>query len=307
MVMINRKFLSVLAVAGFSWAFISVGGCTKISESWTYVAVPDAVVTRPFEPGSQGPLVLEDFDPTVKTVEKPSSTKAIDNLSADQIAKMDRTMADKIKRRNDSVAAIAELKSQRLGSSHPKIMSAQLDLDEASSAVDEYEKTFKTRNRESVSIVGSNLAPAPVKKSVPQTILVASVRREAGTYAASVGRTLIIFIDGKPLPGEYWLTSENSVLINFSSFTAPARTRVGLQGSIRIVKADEKGVVADMAIHDTTEADYEAFNEKPFDPLQWQMPWNIIGRHEFKITTSEDPALKNAQVQWHKAGVEEKN
>ena len=30
------------------------------------------------------------------------------------------------------------------------------------------------------------------------------------------------------------------------------------------------------------------------------VPWVITGRHEFKITTPEDPALRKAAVQWQK-------
>ena len=304
MAMNYRKNLSVLAFLSFSFGLMAVGGCTKINESWTYVAVPDALVTRPFEPGSQGPLVLETIDPNAKPPEKPDPTKAVDKLTTEQIGRLDSIMGEKLKKKATLITDMEEYRRQGLASSHNKFMEAQRSLDDVTMDIEDYERSFKAQKKESISIINGHQTSAPVKKPMPQTVLVASVRREVGTYAASRGRTMIIFLDGKPTPGEYWLNEENSVMINFSSITAPSRSRGALQGSIRIVRADEKSVVADIAIHDKTSEDYAEFNEKPFDPLQWQMPWNMIGRQEFKITSSEDPALKNAQVVWNKAGTD---
>ena len=38
--------------------------------------------------------------------------------------------------------------------------------------------------------------------------------------------------------------------------------------------------------------------DRPYDPAAWQIPWVVIGRHTFQITSQDDPSLKKAAVQW---------
>ena len=54
----------------------------------------------------------------------------------------------------------------------------------------------------------------------------------------------------------------------------------------------------DIAIHETTEADSTLWVEKPYDPMNWQVPWVITGRHTFQLTNQDDPALKKAALVW---------
>ena len=279
-----------------------LGGCYH--ESWTYRAVPNVIVTRPYEPGSEGPLVLVSMSEasTATVVERPDPAKRIDALLPGQIAMMDREMADKLSRKSEAESRIQKLRAEGLTDHHPRIMEARLDADEASKAVDEYAQSFRDKARGNVAVVGGNLAPAPPEKHVPQTVLVASVRRDFGSYDRSVGRTIVLFIDGDPKPGEYWLTADNSVLISFSAFSAPARTRVGLIGSVKILEVDGNRITADVAIQETTEADSTLWVERPYDANNWQAPWRITGRRTFVVTDQEDPILRTAKVEWNHAG-----
>ena len=186
----------------------------------------------------------------------------------------------------------------QLGDRNPKIAGAQLEVDEDNQAIEKFAKDYREMQLKKSTLVGGNLAPAPVEIHKPQTVLVASVQRDFGRYETSVGRTIVLFIDGDPAPGEYWLNADNSVLIGFSAYSAPARTRVGLTGSIKILSVNEGKVEADIAIHETTEADSTNWVEKPYDPINWQVPWTITGRHTFQMTTQDDPALKKAALQW---------
>lgn len=292
------SFLKTAFLSGVSLFFL--GGC--IHQTWTYRAVSGVNVTRPYEPGSQGPLVLVSMPDAngAAPVVRSDPTKIIDQMSIQQISMLDRGMVDKISRRDAAVANLHKLQLQ-LGESHPKIMEAKLEVDEDNQAIESYAKEYRDMQRSKATMVGGNLAPAPVETRKPQTVLMASVRRDFGRYETSVGRTVVLFIDGDPTPGEYWLNPDNSVLIGFSAYSAPARTRVGLTGSIKIISVKDGNVEADIAIHETTEADSTLWVERPYDPMNWQAPWTVTGRHVFQMTTQDDPALRKAALQWIRA------
>ena len=291
----RTPFLNTAFFSAFSLIFL--GGC--VHETWTYRAVSGVNVTRPYEPGSQGPLVLVSMPESgaAAEVSRPDPMRMIDQMKPEQIGMFDRGMSDRLTRRDAAVANLHKLQLQ-LGESHPKIMEAKLEVDEDNQAIESFARDFREVQRKKATLVGGNLAPAPVEVHKPQTVLVASVQRDWGKYETSVGRTIVLFIDGDPAPGEYWLNADNSVLIGFSAYSAPARTRVGLTGSIKVLSVKDGKVEADIAIHETTEADSTNWVEKPYDPINWQVPWTITGRHAFQMTTQDDPALKKAALQW---------
>ena len=276
-----------------------VGGCAH--ETWTYRAVSDVIVTRPYEPGSQGPLVL------VTVPEKESAApikKAVpanmDAMTPEQIGQVDQGMTKLLDRKaaaEDHLKTLRETLSER----HPKIMDTQLDIDELGKSIDDYAKQYRRQNRSAITVVGGSVSSVATEAHKPQTVLVASVRRDWGSYDRSIGRTVVLFIDGTPAPGEYWLNADNSVLITYSAYTAPARTRVGLNGSLKIISMNDKEIVADVAFRETSEADSTVLAEHPYDPAAWQIPWVVIGRRTFQITTQDDPSLKKAAVQWVRA------
>jgi hypothetical protein len=131
-----------------------------------------------------------------------------------------------------------------------------------------------------------------------QTVLVASWQRDMGTYQSNCGRTLVILLDGTPKPGRVWLTPENSMLINYSSYSAPSRQRIGLEGSINILRVNGDKIDTEIAARDTTDIDSSQFMDRPWDTLNRQFPFKLTGRHTFAITTPDDPLFKTAGVKW---------
>jgi hypothetical protein len=132
-----------------------------------------------------------------------------------------------------------------------------------------------------------------------QTVLVASwTHNVMGTYQSECGRTLVVLLDGAPKPGRVWLTAENSMLINYSSYSAPSRQRIGLEGSIDILRVRGDEIDTEVAARDTTDIDSSQFMDRPWDTLNRQFPFKLTGRHTFAITTPDDPIFKTAGVKW---------
>ena len=269
---------------------VFLGGCYH--EEWTFRAIPNVNVTRPYEPGSQGPLVLVNV-PDAAGATKDEGTRTR-KMTAQEVARLDATMSRLLSQREEATQRIARLQAAGLGASHPKIMEAQLDLEEINKDINDHMKNV----HDTVPVFGGTDAPANSAVVRSQTVLVLSEQKDLGSYDKSVGRSVVLFIEGGPVAGEYWLNADNSVLISYSAYTAPARTRMGLHGSVKIIEVNADRIIADVAIRETTEADSTLWVEKPYDPVHWQIPWVITGRHSFKITTPEDPALKKASVQW---------
>jgi hypothetical protein len=269
-------------------------------EEWSFRAVTGVNVSRPYEPGSQGPLVLVSMSDEAipAAAEKVDPAKRIDALTPQQISRFDRGMAELLDRKSAAASNLQKLHADGLSDTHPRVMEGQLVLSEASKAVEDYVKAFREKNRDSVSVYGGGTAVVPVEVHPPQTVLVASVRKDLGAYDRSTGRTVVLFIDGNAAPGEYWLNPDNSVLISFSAYTAPARTRGGLTGSVKVISVDGDKIVADVAIRETTEGDSTLYVDAPYDPINWQIPWVITGRRTFTITNQDDPILRKAAVQW---------
>jgi hypothetical protein len=153
-------------------------------------------------------------------------------------------------------------------------------------------------------VTGIPGAPTTAKPATepepPQTILVGNVYRDWGGRGSSVGRTFVLFIDGPPRPGTFWMNSENSMLINYSAYTAPFRSRVSLAGSVEILKVNGNKIEAHVAFHELVEGDSYEWVTHVLDPLYWQSPWIINGRHTFIMTGKDDPAFRKAAVQWVK-------
>jgi hypothetical protein len=132
-----------------------------------------------------------------------------------------------------------------------------------------------------------------------QTVLVANWEHNVlGTYQSDCGRTLVVLLDGPPKPGRVWLNSENSMLINYSSYSAPSRQRIGVEGSIEILSVRDKEIDTLVAVRDTTEIDSSNFMDRPWDTLNRQFPFKLTGKHTFAITTPSDPLFKSAGVKW---------
>ena len=131
-----------------------------------------------------------------------------------------------------------------------------------------------------------------------RTVLVANWQHESAMYHHDVARTLVIFLDGQPRPGQYWLTPDNAVLLTFSAYSAPERVRVNLTGSIRIDQVHGNQIVADVAVRDTTEIDTSLFFERPFDPMYQIAPFVLYGTHTFAVTDPNDPLFAKAAVKW---------
>ncbi len=130
------------------------------------------------------------------------------------------------------------------------------------------------------------------------TILVASYHHDAASYNTTMGRTLVIFLDGQPQVGQYWLNPDNAVLLSYSAYSAPARERVGLQGSIKIDEVNGNKIVAEVAVRDTTEIDSSNFLDRPFDPLNRAWPFRFWGKHTFAVTDPNDPTFDRSAVKF---------
>src|SRR5205807_7812286 len=118
---------------------------------------------------------------------------------------------------------------------------AKLDSDSLQRSVDDYVSEFKMQNRDKVLPAGGGapvLAAAPAKPAPPKSLLVGSVSKSFGDRGSTVVRTFVLMLDGAPRPGTFWLTPDNSVLITYSSWSPPSRTRIGLTGSVQILSVD---------------------------------------------------------------------
>jgi hypothetical protein len=137
--------------------------------------------------------------------------------------------------------------------------------------------------------------------AVPQTVLVVTYQHDASLYGTSVGRTLVLMLDG-PLKEnhQYWMTPDNAVLVSYSAYAAPTRERVGLEGSIKILKIQGNQITADIACRDITDIDETEFFDEPWDPLHRQFPFFISGRRTFAVTTPNDPLFEKTGVKWVK-------
>ncbi len=132
-----------------------------------------------------------------------------------------------------------------------------------------------------------------------QTVLIAAwTHNVMGTYQSDCGRTLVVLLNGAPKPGRIWLTPENSMLINYSSYSNPSRQRIGLEGSINILSVNGDKIETEVAARDTTEIDSSQFMDRPWDTLNRQFPFVLTGKHTFAVTTPNDPTFKAAGVKW---------
>jgi hypothetical protein len=141
-------------------------------------------------------------------------------------------------------------------------------------------------------------SPDDVTTPGRRTVLVASWQHESTPYDGSMGRTLVIFLNGEPKPGQYWINADNAVLLSYSAYSTPTRERVNLEGSIKINHVDGKAVVAEVAVRDTTFVDSTNFLSRPWDPLNRTAPFLLKGQHTFALTTPNDPLFEQSAVKW---------
>ncbi len=273
-------------------------------ESYAYRAVPNVNVARVHDLGSEGPLVLISLDDLPKEpADKPkrkTAAQMLEQLNADQIARFDPRMADLNREAASAHTNLQNLKS-RFGAEDAKVKEAQAASEKANKAVDDYVRDFKANNRNKITgIPGSPIAPVAEEPEAPQTVLVGNVYRDFGERGSSVSRTFVLFIDGAPKPGTYWMTNANSVLITYSAFTPPHRSRVAMVGSVKIIKVDGNKIDAHVSLRETEESDSYEWVTHYMDPAYWQAPWIVNGRHTFMITGKDDPALRKAAVEWVK-------
>jgi hypothetical protein len=113
-----------------------------------------------------------------------------------------------------------------------------------------------------------------------------------------MGQTLVIFLDGAPKPGEYWLNPDNAVLITYSAYSAPQRERVALVGSVTILQTGGPEIVAKLAVSDTTAIDTSLFLDRPWDPINRQWPYELKGIFKFGVTEPGDPLFAKSAVKW---------
>jgi hypothetical protein len=146
-------------------------------------------------------------------------------------------------------------------------------------------------------VLKQEAATAP-KPATRQTVLMASWQHESALYHHDVGRTLVIFLDAQPKPGQYWLTADNAVLLTYSAYSAPARERVNLSGSIRIDRVEGNSIIADVAVRDTNEIDSSEALDRPWDPMYQQFPFVLKGQHTFAVTTPSDPVFEKSAIKW---------
>jgi hypothetical protein len=281
------------------------GGC--YSEHYTYRAITNVNLAYTHELGSQGPLQLVSLDEQAAAAEQPkhaSGARMIESLTAEQIARFDPSMAELLRRARDARETLRQVQ-QKNGLNDPKTLQAKADSDTLQQSVDEYVREFKVQNRDKVLPAGGGApvaAAAPAKPPPPKSLLVGSVEKSFGDHGSTVIRTFVLMIDGEPRPGTYWLTPDNSVLITYSYWSPPSRTRIGLTGSVKILGINGNKIDADVALRETTEADSAEFvsDYHYLDPAYYQTPWVINGRHSFLITNKDDPAFEKAAVHWVK-------
>jgi hypothetical protein len=279
-------------------------------QSTVYRAVSDVAVSRPGDVGSSGPLVLVAGKPgEVKAVAQADLAGVYDRMSLNQIGILDPTMGGYLRAQRDAESKLTDLKA----ASNPDpeaIKAAQAKAAAAKKQVDDYAREWRDMQRKlsaannpqggsvatpSGELTHQNATPAVAPT---QTVLMASEHHSLGFYASHLNQTMVLIIDGPPRPGEYWLTPDNSELIVSSAYSAPARSRVNLVGSVKILKVDGNRILADVAIRKTTEADSGEMMERLYDPAVYWNPWLILGRHTFEVTSPGDPAFEKAQVHW---------
>jgi len=290
---------------------VAVAGC--YSQSYDYRAVSNIGITRPNDVGSQGPMILvaatTNLSKTAAT--HPSLGSAIDRLTLNQIANMDRTMAEDLRELQEAHAHLDELKvtypatDERVNDAEESVRIAQKRVDTYAADWRELQKKLAIAESPNygspAELNGSPFEAASVTGSasqLKQTVLMISEHKKWGDYGTSFGRTVVLIIDGPVKPGQYWLTPENSVLIMYSSQSAPARTRVGLAGSVKVLSVQDDKIVADVSVRQTFDTDSGDFMDHYQDPTVWQTPWLIESRHTFMVTKPGDPAFENSQVHW---------
>jgi hypothetical protein len=131
-----------------------------------------------------------------------------------------------------------------------------------------------------------------------RTVLMASWRHESAFYSHSMGRTLVIFLDGAPKPGEYWINPDNAVLITYSAYSPPSRERVALVGSVTIDEVGGRQIVARLAVRDTTAIDTSLFLDHPWDPVNRTWPFTLRGKFTFDVTEPGDPLFEKSAIKW---------
>lgn len=299
-----RSPFAKLSLGVFSLALMT--GC----QSTTYRAVSDVTVSRPGDVGSSGPLVLVAGKPgEVKPAAQADLGGAFDRMSLNQIGILDPTMGGYLRAQRDAEAKLVELKA----ASNPDaeaVRVAQAKATAAKKQVDDYAHEWRDMQRKlsaannpqggsvatpSGEITNRNATPAVAPT---QTVLMASEVRSWGFYSSHLNQTMVLILDGPPRLGEFWLTPDNSELIISSAYSAPARSRVNLVGSVKILKIDGNRILADVAIRKTTEADSGEMMERLYDPAVYWNPWLICGKHTFEVTSPGDPAFEKAQVHW---------
>jgi hypothetical protein len=301
----TTRFLAACAVAAV--LLLISGGC--YSEHYTYRAISNVNLAYTHELGSQGPLQLVSLDEVAAATatEKPkraSGARMIESLTAEQIARFDPSMAELLRRARDARENLRQTQ-QKYGADDPKTKQAKLDSESLQRSVDDYVTEFKAQNRDKVLPAGGGApvaAAAPAKPPPPKSLLVGSVEKSFGDRGSTVVRTFVLMIDGEPRPGTFWLTADNSVLITYSSWSPPSRTRIGLTGSVQILSVNGNKIDAHVTLRETTEADSTEFvsDFHYLDPAYYQTPWVINGRHTFLVTSKEDPAFEKAAVHWVK-------
>ena len=131
-----------------------------------------------------------------------------------------------------------------------------------------------------------------------RTVLMVSWKHETFYDDDSGGRTLLVFLTGAPKVGRVWLDPDNSVLLTYSGYSAPAHERVNLVGSINVKKVLGDRLVADVTCGDVSAPDSTAFLERPWDPTSRMWPFRLGGTYTFAYTTPADPLFKKSAVQW---------
>jgi hypothetical protein len=290
---------------------LAVAGC--YSQSDVYRAVPNVGVTRPNDVGSQGPLVLvtvSNYPTTKGSAKRPDVSTTIDRLTLNQIAQMDRGMAEDLRELQEAHVLLDQLKAQypptdeRVTDAEESVRIAQKRVDIYAADWRELKKKLATAESPdfgSTSDLNNPFETGAIADNGPalkQTVLMINQKKKWGNYDSSFGQTVVLILDGPVKPGQYWLTPSNSVLIRYSSATPPARTRVGLAGSVKVLSVEGDKIVADVSVRQTFDTDSGDFMATYYDPTVWQMPWVISGKHTFVVTKTNDPAFDQAQVRW---------
>ena len=131
-----------------------------------------------------------------------------------------------------------------------------------------------------------------------QTILVAAWQHDWSRYETSVGRTLVLMLNGTPKLGKVWITPDDAVLVTYSAYSAPTRLRVTLSGSFNILSIKPNEIKVDLAVLDTNDIDNSDFLDQPWDPVYHQWPFVITGTRTFAITSTDDPLFAKTGVKW---------